>query len=335
VVLPFLEKMERQQEEKYQLPLAVSDNILRILFPHKQLPHYVWIDPQGVVQAITGMEEINSQTIASVLNGDMVNLIVKKDVVEKYNRDEPLIVGNHHLDPKPILYQSTIADYIEGLPSGFQIFKNENSKIERVVATNSLLHHLASYIFSDNGRFFSDNLILLKVKDTTKFNSNLVGEEWGKWLAANSYNYELIVPQNLASQTSRIMQEDLRRYFYDYNFNIIKSKNKCLSLVRISNNDKIATKGGEPSLIFDGLSCELKNRNLEGFVTMLNIQHLQHSPYPVVDHTGYLGNVDMVLEGNLSDLNALRKALVIYDLDIVEAEEEIDMLVISDKEVGS
>ena len=35
--------------------------------------------------------------------------------------------------------------------------------------------------------------------------------------------------------------------------------------------------------------------------------------------------------GKIEDLNALRKELLLYDVDLVEEEQELDMLIIKDK----
>src|SRR5690606_18261890 len=46
IVVPFLEKFERQQGRKSAVP-TVLDNKLHKFYPHRILPHYVWVDGQG------------------------------------------------------------------------------------------------------------------------------------------------------------------------------------------------------------------------------------------------------------------------------------------------
>eukprot|EP01132_Coremiostelium_polycephalum_P018523 gene18523-22079_t len=48
---------------------AVDDKILRELFPHNGIPHIVWIDQEGKVAAITGVEEFTEQNITQILSG--------------------------------------------------------------------------------------------------------------------------------------------------------------------------------------------------------------------------------------------------------------------------
>ena len=43
------------------------------------LPHYVWIDENGIVIAITGLREVNDLEISSALNQDYKQLTKKQD----------------------------------------------------------------------------------------------------------------------------------------------------------------------------------------------------------------------------------------------------------------
>lgn len=52
---------------KKSMPFLYADNYLRKLFPHKALPHCVWISPKGTVLSVTGGEEVNSTNIQMVL----------------------------------------------------------------------------------------------------------------------------------------------------------------------------------------------------------------------------------------------------------------------------
>jgi len=48
---------------KSSLPSVVSDTLMRQYFPGHSLPHYVWIDASGRVQAITGSVPVNRQSL--------------------------------------------------------------------------------------------------------------------------------------------------------------------------------------------------------------------------------------------------------------------------------
>ncbi|MOA32021.1 hypothetical protein D3C78_1532090 [compost metagenome] len=75
----------------------------------------------------------------------------------------------------------------------------------------------------------------------------------------------------------------------------------------------------------------MQNAKIGRFISQLNSQSLQDSKIPIVDDTGYDGRVDMSIKAKLNDVDAINKALEIYDLKFVVKDCNIDMLVIRDK----
>lgn len=65
--------------KKSVLPLVSNDSVLTGYFPHKVIPHYVWISPQGKIIAITGSDEISVLNIEKALSGRLPVLPVKTD----------------------------------------------------------------------------------------------------------------------------------------------------------------------------------------------------------------------------------------------------------------
>ena len=74
---------------------VTGDRILRSLFPHEEIPHYVWIDQNGKVVAITGAEQLTESNIENLLDGNHPELPVKQDIVKVIDESKPMfIVGN-------------------------------------------------------------------------------------------------------------------------------------------------------------------------------------------------------------------------------------------------
>src|SRR6218665_3012751 len=101
----------------FGLPIVVNDKVLHQYFPHKELPHYVWIDQNGIVKAITGHTEVTASNIRAQLRDNTVALEEKRDVIVKYNRDQPLLLGNLGITRERITYETTFCDYVDGLPT--------------------------------------------------------------------------------------------------------------------------------------------------------------------------------------------------------------------------
>ena len=99
-------------------------------------------------------------------------------------------------------------------------------------------------------------------------------------------------------------------------------------LKRTSTVDKLKTKKTEINILFSLSKTNLQNTSLYALVNSLNA--VPTISLPIVDETGYPNNIDLTM-GAISDLNSIRKELLRYDLDLVEAERVLDMLVISEK----
>jgi hypothetical protein len=152
--------------------------------------------------------------------------------------------------------------------------------------------------------------------------------EWMK--SGNTYCYELTVPPSLVGNAYHIMQNDLQTFFSQYTARVEKQSVECLVLVRTSKSDKLHSTGGLPEASSDMNGFRFVNQPLSGMVFQLNYYYMQTSPYPVVDETGIKENVDIVLEANPSNLVSMNAALVKYDLKLVMAKRNINVIAIRD-----
>jgi len=64
-------------DQNFKLPSIYLDTVLVRLFPHRLLPHYVWINKKGIVIAITESEEVNAANIEKAIKDDELHLPVK------------------------------------------------------------------------------------------------------------------------------------------------------------------------------------------------------------------------------------------------------------------
>lgn len=62
----------------WPFPVAAKDSLVKQLFPHRVLPHYVWIR-HGKVLAITGSDAVTADNISAVLTGKTVAFPFKQD----------------------------------------------------------------------------------------------------------------------------------------------------------------------------------------------------------------------------------------------------------------
>jgi thiol-disulfide isomerase/thioredoxin len=316
------------------IPIATEEKELHKLFPHSEIPHYIWINPQGKVIAITGYKEVDRTNIEKMLASSKAVLKSKNDqVILSYNREVPLMYNKVNIAPEDIQYQSLLVKYKDGFASRVDVLANPNNTIARLTATNIALLNLYAYAFSSIKEKIAASRILLEVNDTTKLvypNVDNVGEEAMRaWQKNNTYCYELIVPYALSTEFFIIMRQELSRIFPQYIAAMEKRQTKVLALVRTSNADKI--KSRRESAVNDLGMAEmiLANSNLNMAISHWNYT-LQLLKVPVIDQTGYTGKVDLILKCSQSNVESIRKALQPYDLDLVYKTIPVDMLVIKD-----
>ncbi|MES2875460.1 MAG: redoxin family protein [Bacteroidota bacterium] len=322
----FLNRLEKQNSSHSELPVVFGDKQLKALFPHQTLPHYVWIDSEGRVATITGFDAVTSENIKKQLSQGSFETRIKKDVILNYDYSTPLF-----LDPnkaKLVRTQSVITGYIEGhrAAASYNVNSTNPDLRKKITATNLSMVRLYQVAMSKGTGKYTWDKTILEVSDTTKVRNRSSGSKYREWLSeGNGYCYELILPEKF-SDPFAIMEQDLNRYFQNYSATIEKKPAEVLVLQKTSSSDLIKTKGGTPSRRIDATGCWLSNEKL----SILN-RWVDSYLKPVVDETGYQGNVDITLSADMDDLSAINKELSKYHLQYVTATREIEFLVIRDK----
>lgn len=182
---------------KENLEFSITDDtVLKNTFPHRLLPHFVWIDQLGTVMAITSTEAINRENVERLLSGNSVKMASKTD-----------------LDPELPLFMSPLSSYKDllqysvlskgnftGLASG-NLYRKTDSVLRGHAFTNTKLgtiyRIIARQIFKENGLPFSSDKIVIKLEHPDRL------EE--------IYNFELMVPVSNASELYTDMLADLNK----------------------------------------------------------------------------------------------------------------------------
>jgi thiol-disulfide isomerase/thioredoxin len=71
-------KKRKAAGKEVHLPTIYSDTVLEQLFPHKLIPHYVWIK-DGIIKAITDSDQVTAVNIQKMLKGEAVALNLKPE----------------------------------------------------------------------------------------------------------------------------------------------------------------------------------------------------------------------------------------------------------------
>lgn len=309
------------------LPFVAEDTVLKKYFPHRIIPHEVWIDLTGRVAAITTSQYVNANNIERLLSGKALNLPLKSDAMN-FDREKPLLLNGNGGGHDDILFRSTLTKHLP-ISTGLGITFSQDSTQKRWYATNAGILSLYNLAISPS----FENRVILEVNDPASYIDN--GNDPG-WYAKQTYCYELIVPAETSRKKMKeIMLRDLNQYFGVYG-RMEKRRVRCWALINIKGvPDVFKSLGGKPvhKRSKDESTLILKNTTLNKIIDLLNDQNQSRPLNPIiVNETHYDGKVNLKLKAaSLHNISKLKKELKPFGLGLIPVETELNVFVLSDK----
>lgn len=184
----------------------VNDQTLPKLFPHRIIPHYVWILPDGRVYATSSFRNVTRSKIDSLLNNKVISFEQKID----QDPERPLYISTK-LDLEKLLdYSILIKGHVEGTGEGTTT-RQKFGKTNAVAVYNSTMSGLFSRSFAGIDKRFTVKKMVVEVSDMEMFFNKPT--EPGKPLSRPKeyYSYDLVVPVDSAARLYHIMLENLNR----------------------------------------------------------------------------------------------------------------------------
>jgi thiol-disulfide isomerase/thioredoxin len=344
-----IESFLNKGKVRTKLPIIVSDSLLGKLFPSRIIPHEIWIH-NGIIKAITSDKELNAVNIELMLQGKNPILKEKHDFFDFDNRK--LLFTSYFQDGNPIdtsifRKSSILTSYMDGLPTGASMDRLiEKEQIRSFSAFNCLPIRLYNFAYSmiyakSLMPLLNSHRIVLNVKDpnactypTTYPYQNY--QDMDEFQRVNAVCYEFKLPEYLPDSLFAIRMIDDLNSMFKITAKIEKRRVTSWVLVRSSNdNNLLKTNGGKT--FFDWYSdkgiINIQNKSLDELTRFLNVYR---NIEPVINETGYFSRVDMQLNVSTNtneylDIPAIKASLQKYGLDLLRAEREVDILIISDK----
>ncbi|MEN5232894.1 TlpA family protein disulfide reductase [Sphingobacterium faecium] len=312
---------------------VVDDRILRTYFQYETNPHVVWIN-KGKVVAITGGEYITSKNIHTLLDGKVVDWPIK---TERFDSSTPFVTLNplwQDATDSPNYSYSILTGQVTSVPNegGIHFIQDSIHNFTRVAIFNQdimttyqiILHNTKPEInMEDITKGLKEKPYLnthpsrtvLDMKDPSRLIYEKVYGDYNDWVKKNSICYEQ-VKSGVLDKTimAKFAVQDLNNRLGLY-ARYERRKVKCLVFVK---TDKPITdtveNGGTPLWT----------------LVMLNLDMNKKFP-PAIDETGFSGGLNM--EAYDGTIAGLRKEIQRHGLDLIEAEREIEVIVISDSKL--
>lgn len=307
---------------KIKLPIATSigkEAALRKMFDHIGEPHEVWISKDGVIQAITSQYEITPENLERFIKGEKLNLPLKREAADKSVAwgEQPLFITDrqYNAGKKGMLYSYLgNADPLL-LDHQLAAFRNDSC---RILCQNCDVARLYAQAYRTRG-----NQERFKVEEAfanpEKFKPN-------PRTLKNLYCYEIVLKDSSEMKTRKFMQRDLDNFFA-IKSSIKLQKTRYYILSKMGESNKFMAKTDAKSKInFETDSVKLLNADIEYLVSNRLYNNL---PYGVINETGYMGRIEMAVP-KTTDINALKRHLNKYGLDINLGYRDEEVLVLED-----
>ena len=189
-------------------------------------------------------------------------------------------------------------------------------------------HYQLAYSERSLTDYFGPNRIEMIGFDPDEMNTDKMGLDYTAWKAEGNhvFGYELIAPLHL--NPYELMREDLRRYVPHIQASVEMKPKMVLALVQQEGKSYPESKAENKSYKSGPMGVKMVKYSLDGFVYHLNAMFLRNSPIPVINLTGIDYRIDLNLEGKMTHVESLRKALRKNGFDLIEREETIPVLVL-------
>ncbi|PTS91494.1 hypothetical protein DBR11_28955 [Pedobacter sp. HMWF019] len=329
----------KRNPDWHHLMFLSQDSILTRYFPHKVVPHNVWIDKNGVVIAITDDYEVNEKNIEKAFE-EKVALRAKNEELD-FDMEKPLKTRD-----SAFLYRSVITAY-RNVGDGGEVPLDTNSKTSRFFAWNATKTNLIWYAYMKRTIKPSDrNLIHVNTKDTTSFffpyggenSASVMGiENFHKWELENNFCYELSFNRKVNPDLFYGLMVKELSLFFNVNAKVEKKETLCWVLTKMSNKiNQFRVKDTQAKGYgFQDAKFIAKNQSLDELIRIFSTFFSKELPF--VNDTGIGFNIDMEMDlkarfesGQALTIDVLRGYLNAMGLDLKKKKHAYPHLFIDD-----
>jgi len=312
----------------FTLPSVTSDQKLLKLFPHKYVPHEVWIK-DGKVIAITGEAEVTASNIEIQLSEKPIVMDEKKSNFD-YDLTKPLLFNGNGGKAADLLYHSVFTGYLDGIGGG-GVYSDSLHRFKIRALNGTVIQLYQAAMRYTNSRELAqanrcitefDKQEVLPLPNVPAYNIAARGKY---------YCYELIVPIALKDQAGELMLKDLNRFFgarYHLSGTVEKRTVKCWALRKTAAFKEMASSGSTPEIISDDPNLMVYHQQPFAKFSEAIASIYRHEPLPMIDQTCITSKIDITFPTGEKDIRKFSASLEKYGLCLEQDSCMIDMLVI-------
>lgn len=312
-ITPFLRRNEQIRDLK--LTMATGDKMLSAQFPHRLVPHIVWINRDGTYLGASSQNDLTPEIINSILKTGQAEFSDPKTDVMDFDPQKPLFVNGNGGEPK-VLFKSMLAAYQPGLPSQIQTLMTGDN--ESIMATNVAPYELYCKTLAIPPYSFTPNRIIYT--DTAL--RRIFSYQKGKSKSGSLFCYEAIFPKKSADKAYELIRNELDHWL-GIHVTLENRLTDCYVLASIAANAKVLLPDS-PAIENSGDSVKAQS-----IFTLINLLNDRPDVRPVLDDGHLATKVIVPLAGQLPGIKEINKALLPYGLSFREEKRNLKMMIVS------
>lgn len=314
-------------EKNFGIKVAsvTDDQLLKRYFPHRQIPHYVWINKEGVVAAITTPEHLNEENVRKLIAGDKLSLPLKNEQedVATYKVLSPLIQIDESRGFPALKSYYYLGNFQKGTQSfSTTPFFDKTTNTNRIRAINlslSGLYKLACIGLED---FHTSRVIYEGIAEHKKDHI----------IKKNYFSYDQIIPGNNIEEAY-----DKMKKFLDLEFGIrseLQNRDMECLVLKTGKGIKLSPFNLKEETIETKDSTIRNNLPLENLLSIWTYGDSPLFPLAIVDETGLDKRQKLSIALPLkekTDLEGMIAALKKQGLILTREYREMQVIVLSKK----
>ena len=312
--------------ERLKLKLPVTfDSTIFSKFKIEAVPTYAWIDENGVVKNITGVEEMNEENIRLFISNKDI-LRTQHEQLYEFNPNELLFVNGNGGNERNIQYRSLLTEWTQSLPFYIPPSLTKNSYTEKFQAVGVTFSDLYRYAYFGIANWDIHHPFYGKVFPTPLLKNNesniAISPESEKRFCYSLY-------KNNTTLSDSFIQNHLRKElesYFGYKARIGSYNVPCWKLTVIDEKLLPASSQHKTEIKKDVAGFTALNQPVSKVLQII----YRYNPLdlPLIDCTGIKFNLDLNIIASMEDMHDIARSLAPFGLKLEKGEIQMQAIIL-------
>jgi len=328
-----------QKKMNLQIISAYDSSAYKQFVPFSS-PHLIWVDPSGIVKAITWPSDVTENNLQKFLAGQSFSfqdrsLSPLPAAVQKNEDDKTSEATGNAVDDTTCLFRSSISLHNANrspasVPDVNPVLDKKVGRYQVRGATIEALYSLAIY---GTVLLHKDSREIFPFPDLTVAALNKLEK---RFIPRQRFDYSIELPRDIVTRETiqKSMINDLSTFF-GLSASLKRKDKPCLSLVvtdkkKFARNMKNSGKM-RGTWLPEEATHTFNNIPIDFMLRTINSSILTQHIVLAYNDTGYKGNISFKMRADVNDLESVRKGLRKVGMDLVQKSVNVKVIEITEE----